>query len=124
MARDTPVKCPVPEKLRHCCPLSSNFPSRQLIVLVRCRLPLNFPRFTAYRPPTRAFSQPGSLQEALAGLRGEQSSLSRTATRPPEKPAKRAPLPSRVVNEDSSSQVRSMGRGIFVVTGQLPARLR
>ena len=51
---------------------------------------------------------------------------------PPTKPTKRVPLPSRIVNEDSSPLVRSMGYGIFVVTGQswpmaavtAPGRLR
>jgi hypothetical protein len=72
------------------CPLSTNFPSCQLVVLVRCRLPLTFPRFTAYRPSARTFMQPGSLQEALAGLRAGRSSLSRATTWPPGKPVKRA----------------------------------
>jgi hypothetical protein len=46
-------------------------PSCQLIVLVQCCLPSDFPRFTASPLPTRTFLQPGSLQEAPAGLRSE-----------------------------------------------------
>jgi hypothetical protein len=44
--------------------------------------------------------------------------MSRATTWPPRETGKTGATAVAVVNEDSSSQVRSMGRGIFVVTGQ------
>jgi hypothetical protein len=53
-------------------------------------------------------------------LQPGQSSLAKATPGHCQKPAKRTFWSPLIVNEDSSPQVMSMGRAIFVVTGQWP----
>jgi hypothetical protein len=47
------------------CPMTSNFPFCQLVVLDRRRLPLNFPRPAADGPLADTFMQPGGSAEVV-----------------------------------------------------------
>ena len=113
------------EGLRKCarstgrrCPMTSNFPSCQLVVLDQRRLPLNFPRPAADGLLADTFMQPGNLPKRSPKRPDRQTSLSRVATPRPTKRANRTLCRPEIDNTDSSSQVSDARRGIFDVTGQ------
>jgi hypothetical protein len=102
----------------HKCPMISNFPFCQLVVLDRRRLPLNFPRPAADGLLADTFMQPGNLPKRSSERPDRQTSLSRVAAPRPAKRANRTLCRPKIDNTDSSSQVGDARRGIFDVTGQ------
>jgi hypothetical protein len=99
------------------CPMTSNFPFCQLVVLDRRRLPLNFPRPAADGPLANTFMQPGNLPKWSPKRPGRQTSLSRVTALRPAKQANRTLCRTKIDNTDSSWQVSDVRRGIFHVTG-------
>jgi hypothetical protein len=71
------------------CPMTSNFPLCQLVVLDRRRLPLNFPRPAAGGLLADTFMQPGNLPKRSPKRPDRQTSVSRVATLRPTKRANR-----------------------------------
>ena len=69
-------------------------------------------------PPLPALRRAAAVARHDRKDHAEQSSLTRAAFRSHQKRAKRTPGSPWIANEDSSLQVREMGRAIFVVTGQ------
>src|SRR5271169_1547163 len=98
--------------------MTSNFPFCQLVVLDRCRLPLNFPWPAADGLLADTFMQPGNLPKRSPKRPDRQTSLSRVAALRPTKRANRTLCRPKIDNTDSSSQVSDARRGIFDVTGQ------
>ena len=100
------------------CPMTSNFPFCQLVVLDRRHLPLNFPRPAADGPLADTFMQPGNLPKWSPKRPGRQTSLSRVTAPRQAKRANRTLRRAKIDNTDSSWQVSDARRGIFDVTGQ------
>lgn len=84
------------------CPMTSNFPFCQLVVLDRCRLPLDFPRPAADSLLAHTFMQPGNLPKRSPEHPDRQTSMSRVAALQPTKQAKRTPRRPKIDNTDSS----------------------
>jgi hypothetical protein len=71
------------------CPMTSNFPFCQLVVLDWRRLPLNFPRPAADSLLVDTFMQPGNLPKRSPKHPDRQTSMSRVAALQPTKRANR-----------------------------------
>src|SRR5258707_15818559 len=103
---------------RPSCPMTSNFPFCQLVVLDWRRLPLNFPRPAADSLLADTFMQPGNLPKRSPKHPDRQTSMSRVAALQPTKRANRTLYRPKIDNTDSFWQVSDVRRGIFDVTGQ------
>src|ERR1017187_9870 len=84
------------------CPMTSNFPFCQLVVLDWRRLPLNFPRPAADSLLADTFMQPGNLPKRSPKHPDRQTSMSRVAALQPTKRANRTLYRPKIDNTDSS----------------------